>query len=159
MVNEPCGNKRLNALFALPGPIDGQQPRSPQRSPLSLRDRWPDDDVHSAGLIFQRREDRAARSTRLLSVRHDATGDHLVPVASVCSQVLNRAHAELGELRSNQRERMAAQCEAHRGIVVRDLGALLRRGERHSVFVRARSPQHLSRPRVDADGLPYGIGR
>jgi len=60
-------------------PAHREQSRGKQLAPLALGEVVPDDEVHVAGLVFQRHEDHAARGRRALAAGHDPR--HLDPRA------------------------------------------------------------------------------
>ena len=145
---------RLVALaLALPLAVDGEERRAEQGLPLRLGDARPDDDVDRAGLVLERDEDRSLGRLGPLPVRHQAAGARQ-PAVREGAQARRRLDAEGGELRPQQRQRMALQRQAEGAVVGVRLFALARRGQGDAGFVAARRAQHLGRPGVDAGDRP-----
>jgi hypothetical protein len=86
-------------------------------------------------------------------VRDQAAGPRQAAIRKA-AQARRRLDLELGELRPQQRERMALQRQSERPVVGQRFLAFARRREGDGRLVDARGAQHLGRPRVDAGDRP-----
>ena len=161
-------------VIALPHAVHRQQAGAHQLTALSLFHGLPDDDVDSAGFVFQGDEYHSFGGARLLAHGDDATRARQPP-AGVTGQFFGCFELERGEPCAQEAQGVGAQAQARGGVVAhhvlrqggcRDelgLQRIVGRGhgfEQAGVGLSPRGGPHLFAPvaRQGAEGIGCGQG-
>src|SRR5215207_1546101 len=145
-----------HSCFGLPHALHAEQRRADHHLTLALENVVPENDVHWPGFIFDRDEHRAFGGLRSLPVRDDSTRARRTAVRSGL-QLARASNVHARQPWAQQCERMAAERKPEPLVIGDDVGAFGRWSELDLRLRKARRPEHLRAPRLDAERFPSGL--